>query len=186
MNATANTKTIATADQIMALADGGLTASQIATRLNDADMTTERKAKWYTTNTLQWFDRIPDEHIAKNWPQIWAALEGKRKADAARAKRAKVEKAAVKTSAVAAEGTPTPSPVQPQVIAAPEVAKAAVVAITAQGLATIQPCAGILEATKVLLQQDPPAEVVHYAVATIDDLPGLLATHSVRRVVRLG
>src|SRR5210317_1411951 len=64
----------ATHEDIIGYADAGLGVYKIATALNNEGLKNEAGKLWKGRQVLAWFDRIPDEFVRKNWPEVMKTL----------------------------------------------------------------------------------------------------------------
>lgn len=95
----------ATWDDIRALADGGLTANQIASRLNKADLTTPAGKRWYDSSVLFHVRQQMDKaDLKKELPQL---ARDAAKYDAKQADKKKKARATTKARAAAVDAAPS-------------------------------------------------------------------------------
>lgn len=99
----------ATLDDLKALADGGLSANQIATRLNNADLANPTGSRWYDSSVLfQFAQNYRDCELAQSYPQLAEDAKKYAAKQAAKKAKARARKVLVKSQRVATESPPQP------------------------------------------------------------------------------
>lgn len=179
----------ATAEDMIALADEGLTPSQIATRLNTAQLRTERHKLWYWQNTVAWFDRIPDEHIAKHWPSVMDALKkarakARRASRPRRAKKSQVCDPAI-AEALAKSGGATITMAKPET-KGKATEQGAVVTVMEDGRAVVMVTESVVRAQEIVLTSAATAGVRAYGAMPLSAVAAYLGTLHVTALERIG